>query len=180
MAWSELATNRRGEDCIDRIRRSGTVTTTTATAETTSTAQNVNVGDGAVTADVLKADAHSFTDGTTFTFSEAGPTFVNLVINGQLFGGSPPPNTKIKLPGLGTLWLNRVIQTPNSIEVRMIELIVSQNNSLGIPRLGRYPGSGGGGFGALSGAAGAARTGSSRCSRSESGREPGSRGAGPL
>jgi uncharacterized protein YdbL (DUF1318 family) len=111
----------------------GTVTTTTATAETTSTAQNVNLGDGAVTADVLKADAHSFTDGTTFTFSETGSTFVNLVINGQPFGGSPPPNTKIKLPGLGTLWLNRVIQTPNSIEVRMIELIVSQNNSLGIP-----------------------------------------------
>jgi hypothetical protein len=43
-----------------------------------------------------------------------------------------PPNTKVKISGLGTLWLHRVIQTDNYIEVRMVELIVTQANKYGI------------------------------------------------
>jgi hypothetical protein len=35
------------------------------------------------------------------------------------------PNTELSIPGVGTLWLNRVIVSPHGIEVRMIELVLS-------------------------------------------------------
>lgn len=44
-----------------------------------------------------------------------------------------PANTKLHISGVGTLWLHRVIQKPNSIEVRMIELVVKHANTLGLP-----------------------------------------------
>jgi hypothetical protein len=110
----------------------GTVTPSPASGETTSTVQAANVADGAVTADLVVADAHASSDGTTVTLSDDGSTIVNLMILGQPFGGDPGPNTKIHVAGLGTLWLHRVIETPNSIEVRMIELIVKVPNPLGI------------------------------------------------
>jgi len=112
----------------------GTVTSSVASGETTSTVQTVSVAGGAITADQVIADTHASSDGTTVTLSDAGSTIINLVILGQPFGGDPGPNTKIALAGFGTLWLHRVIQTSNSIEVRMIELIVTIRNPLGIPR----------------------------------------------
>ena len=112
----------------------GTVTSTSASGETTSTVQTANVADGAVTVDLIKADAHSFTDGSTFTFDDGGSQFVNLSVNGHPeIGDDVGPNTKVTLVGLGTLWLRREIITSNSIEIRMIELIISVQNSLGIP-----------------------------------------------
>jgi len=112
----------------------GTVTSSVASGETTSTVQTVSVAGGAITADQVIADTHASSDGTTVTLSDAGSTIINLVILGQPFGGDPGPNTKIALAGFGTLWLHRVIQTSNSIEVRMIELIVTVQNPLGIPK----------------------------------------------
>ena len=92
------------------------------------------MADGAVTVDLIKADAHSFTDGSTFTFGDGGSQFVNLSVNGHPeIGDDVGPNTKVTLVGLGTLWLRREIITSNSIEIRMIELIISVQNSLGIP-----------------------------------------------
>jgi hypothetical protein len=41
-------------------------------------------------------------------------------------------NTKVSLPGLATLWLNRVIKTSDSIEVRGVDLSVLNNNALGV------------------------------------------------
>lgn len=111
----------------------GTVTKSLASGETTSTVQTVSVAGDAVTADLVVADTHASSDGTTVTLSDSGSTIVNLMILGQPFGGDPAPNTKVHLAGFGTLWLHRVIQTSNSIEVRMIELIVTEQNPLGIP-----------------------------------------------
>ncbi len=112
----------------------GTVTSTTATGETTSTVQTANLVDGLVTADAVKADAHSFTDGTTFTFDDAGSSFLNLTVSGHPeINDQVGPNTKVFLAGLGTLWLKREITTPNSIEIRMIEIIVTLENNYGIP-----------------------------------------------
>jgi len=105
----------------------GTVTATDATGETTSTVQSANVLAGLVNATVIKADAHASTDGTNFTFSDAGSGFATLSVEG--FGAIDADvarNTKLDIAGVGTLWLHRVIRTPNSIEVRMIELIVEQ------------------------------------------------------
>jgi hypothetical protein len=38
----------------------------------------------------------------------------------------------VDIAGLGTLWLHRVIQTKDSIEIRMVELQITQQNQYGI------------------------------------------------
>ena len=112
----------------------GTVTATSATGETTSTVERANVLDGLVQATVIKADAHAFTDGTNFRFSDAGSSFASLSVQGfPAINENVDANTKLNIAGLGTLWLHRVIRKPNSIEVRMIELVVTQDNPNGLP-----------------------------------------------
>jgi hypothetical protein len=110
----------------------GTVNETSAQGETTSTVESVDLVSGLVTADLVKADAHASKSGGTFAFSDEGSGFGNLEINGKPLA-DVGANTKIKIADLGTLWLHRVIRTPNSIEVRMIELIVSEANVFDIP-----------------------------------------------
>ena len=112
----------------------GTVNSTSAVGEMTSTVQAVDVVTGLVTASLVKADAHASNIGGTLTFSDTGSMFVELHVTGfPNIGDDPPPNTRLHIVGLGTLWLHRVIQTSNSIEVRMIEVIVTEANSFGIP-----------------------------------------------
>ena len=113
---------------------SGLVDATSATGETTSTVEALDLLSSIVTADVIKADAHAFTDGRRFTFTDTGSMFVNLSVAGfPEIDDGVAPNTRLSLPGLGTLWLKREIFRPNSIEVRMIELVVNQENALGLP-----------------------------------------------
>ena len=112
----------------------GTVNSTSAVGEMTSTVQGVDVITGLVTASLVKADAHASNIGGTLTFSDTGSMFVDLHVTGfPNIGDDPPPNTRLHIVGLGTLWLHRVIQTSNNIEVRMIEVIVTEANSFGIP-----------------------------------------------
>ena len=83
---------------------------------------------------LVKANAHSFTDGRVFTFSDTGSSFVNLSVAGfPELGDDVAPNTRVSLAGLGTLWLKRELFGPNSIEIRMIELVVEQENGFGVP-----------------------------------------------
>jgi len=113
---------------------SGAVTSTSATGETTSTVEAASLLSALVTADVIRADAHSFTDGNAFTFTDTGSSFVNLSVAGfPNIDDDVPPNTRVSLAGLGDLWLKREIFRPNSIEVRMIQIIVNQANVYGIP-----------------------------------------------
>jgi len=109
----------------------GTISSTTASGETTSTVQAVNLVAGLVTADLIKADAHASKTGGTIALSDAGSTFVNLVVNGQSISGDVARNTQVTL-GNVTIWLHRVIQHPNSIEVRMVEIVVSGPNPFGL------------------------------------------------
>jgi len=82
----------------------------------------------------VKADAHASNINGILTFSDDGSMFVDLHVTGfPNIHDDVPPNTSLHIVGLGTLWLHRVIQTSNSIEVRMIELIVTEANSFGIP-----------------------------------------------
>lgn len=111
----------------------GTVNDSSAQGETTSTVQLVNILNDLVKASVVKADAHASKIGGTLSFSDTGSNFVGLSVTGfAQINDNVAPNTKLTIAGLGTLWLHRVIQTPHSIEVRMIELIVTQENTLGI------------------------------------------------
>ena len=110
----------------------GTVDSTSAVGEMTSTVQAVDVATSLVTATTVKADAHASNIGGTLTFSDDGAMFVGLHVSGFNIGDNVPPNTRLHIVGLGTLWLHRIIQTSNSIEVRMIELIVTEANSRGL------------------------------------------------
>lgn len=104
----------------------GSVTAAAAVGETTSTVQAANLLSGLLTATLIKADAHASTDGATFTFSDSGSTFGSLSVNGHpTIGADVAPNTKIALSGIGTLYLHRVIRTGSNIEVRMIELVLT-------------------------------------------------------
>ena len=111
----------------------GTVNSTSAAGELTSTIQTVDVVTSLVTASLIKADAHATSTGGTFTFSDDGTMFVDLHVAGfPNINDDVPANTRLSIAGLGTLWLRRTIQTPNSIEVRMIEVIVTETNIYGI------------------------------------------------
>jgi hypothetical protein len=111
----------------------GTVDETSAVTELTSTVQGIDVVTSLVTASLVKADAHASNIGGTLTFNDNGSMFVDLHVTGfPAIGDDVPPNTRLHIVGLGTLWLHRIIQTPNSIEVRMVELIVTEANGFGL------------------------------------------------
>jgi hypothetical protein len=47
-----------------------------------------------------------------------------------------PYNTQVSLAGLGTLYIKRIIRNypnPDSIEIRMIELVIAESNSYNLP-----------------------------------------------
>ncbi|MBA3570432.1 MAG: hypothetical protein H0W34_00320 [Pyrinomonadaceae bacterium] len=111
----------------------GTVTATSAVGELTSTVQGAAVLTDLVTASVVKADAHASKINGTLSFSDTS-TFVGLAVAGfPEINDNVAPNTQLTIAGLGTLWLHRVIQRSNSIEIRMIELSVTESNSFGLP-----------------------------------------------
>ena len=113
--------------------------TTTATGtlgpvsvgDTTSTVQSVDILNGLVTATGIKAAAHGESDGTNYTFNSNGST-LNVSVAGVPVLNIQP-NTTIQIPHVGTLHLYRVINGPRSITVRMIELVLQDNNNLGLP-----------------------------------------------
>ena len=104
----------------------------TATSLMTSSVKSVNLLNGLVTADAIRAVARGSKEGNSRTFTNAGSKFVNLVVAGRPLGSETGPNSKIDLPGIGTLWLQRVIRTSSGIEVRMIDLEVKQGNPFGL------------------------------------------------
>jgi hypothetical protein len=112
----------------------GSVTATSASGEITASVNGMNLLNTMVTSTAAKADAHATLSGSTPAFSDSGSAFSGLAVSGHPeVGSNPPPNTKVKMSGLGTLWLHRVIEQKDSIEVRMVELIVDTPNSLGLP-----------------------------------------------
>jgi hypothetical protein len=112
----------------------GTTESPPVSGETTSTLAGVNVAAGLVTADTIKSDAHAQTDGIKPIVSDAGSLFVNISVAGHPeITDAVAPNTSIAIAGLGTLWLKREYVGKNAIAIVMVELIVNQDNSLGIP-----------------------------------------------
>jgi hypothetical protein len=104
--------------------------------ETTSTIAGLNLVDGLVTADTIKADGHASTldGGVTFSVSDAGSQFVNLQVAGfPAIGDDVAMNTKVVIAGLGTLWFRHTYVVKNAIAIIMVELFVDQDNSYGIP-----------------------------------------------
>lgn len=106
----------------------GRVGSKTATAQTTSSVQSVNLLKGLITADLVRAVAGGSKKGKARSFTDAGSTFVNLVVAGRRIGNETGRNRAIQLPGIGTLWLHHVVPVKGGIEIRMIDLEVKEEN----------------------------------------------------
>jgi len=107
---------------------------TFAVGELTSTIEDLDLLDGLVTVGHVRASAQALKENGVRVFGFEGTEFVNLQVAGfPTIDDSVPPNTHLTIPGLGSLWLKRVIQGQNSVTVRMIELLVLEDNPLGLP-----------------------------------------------
>jgi hypothetical protein len=112
----------------------GNTTANNSNSQTSSTIQGLSLLSGLITASVINAEADGSTaDGVTFNWGSHG-SFVNIVVAGHPeITDNVTPNTQVKIANLGTLYLNRVRTGNDFIENRMIELVVNQNNTLGLP-----------------------------------------------
>jgi hypothetical protein len=130
---------------LTSILTSGTVTDTAesslgpvaSSGLTTSTVQNLNLLSGFVSASLIKAQTNTFINSSTHYLISGSGQFIGLSVAGHPeINDNVPPNTQVPIAGLGTLYLYRVINNfpaPHSVEVRMVELVVTQTNLLGLP-----------------------------------------------
>jgi hypothetical protein len=109
----------------------GTLGPTKTVGETTATIQSANLLNGLVTATAIKAVAHGEYDGANYTFNSNGSTLALSVAGVPVL--NIQPNMTIQIAHVGTLHVYHVINGPKSITVRMIELVISTNNNLGLP-----------------------------------------------
>ncbi|HEX3908452.1 MAG TPA: choice-of-anchor P family protein [Mycobacteriales bacterium] len=86
----------------------------------------LNVLAGVVQAKTVIARAHVQRKASGIARSTAGSSFGGLTVTGApAIGDNVPANTKHVLPGIGTLYLDRITKTKNGVQVRMIELVLS-------------------------------------------------------
>jgi hypothetical protein len=101
----------------------GVATKTTVSGMVTSTVQGLNLLSGDVTATAVKADVTA--SGNPPTLADHS-SFLGLSVAGHPgIGDNVPPNTKLHLAGVGTLWLHRVFRTSSRITVIMVQLHVT-------------------------------------------------------
>ena len=130
---------------LPSILTSGTVTDTAesslgslgSSGVTTSTVQNLNLLSGLVSASVIRAQTNTFINGSLHYLISGSGQFTSLSVAGHPeINDNVPANTTVPIAGLGTLYLYRIINnfpSPHSVEVRMVELVVTQTNLLGLP-----------------------------------------------
>ena len=107
-----------------RVTTSGAIGASTASAQSSATVEAVDIAGGLVTATLVVAMASSTANGTTATSNAEGSTLVGLTVNGLPLGDvSPPPNTRIDIPGVGTVFLNE--QVPGGDGVHTTALTVN-------------------------------------------------------
>lgn len=112
----------------------GDVDATTATVQLTDTSEEADVLNGLVHATAVRAVASGSAKNGVRQFNANGSGFAELSVHGfPRIDASVAPNTQLLIPGVGVLWLHRVIERASRIEVRMIEVEVTQSNDLGLP-----------------------------------------------
>jgi hypothetical protein len=110
----------------------GTVKARSVNGTAQSSLQSVNLLAGLLTASAVTSDATAHDDRGSITTSGSA-TFVDLAVAGHPgIPSSPRANTKIAVPGVGTLWLNRISQSATGIRVEAVELLVTHSNTLGL------------------------------------------------
>jgi hypothetical protein len=144
-AGSRSASNSVNFTSVPGILKSGTVVNTVSgevsasasVGSATSRIKNVDLLQGVLTADLIRGVATATADGSGFRTSFAGSRFVNLRVLGRPLGDNVAPNTKIAIPGLGTLTLYATgtsgdANTLSGI-VTMVVLKVNALNAVGLP-----------------------------------------------
>src|SRR5712691_3179964 len=113
-----------------------TLATTTSSSEGTADVVNEGLLGGVITADEIKAVSTTTLDANGLSVSASGSGFINLVVNGSAVSSNVPPNTTIKLAGIGKVVLNEQSAATGSwsakLIVNMIHVYVTQSNPLGI------------------------------------------------
>ena len=124
---------------------SGTITDTGSSALTspysigdmTTSVENLNLLNGLITAGAISGRVDASVNGFGGVFKNAVGSVVGISVAGHPeINDNVPYNTTVDLLGLGTLYLKHIIRTspnPNTIEIRMIEIVVAQDNSYGLP-----------------------------------------------
>lgn len=119
-----LGTTLRTGTIRDTVQ--GEVTSTTVTGRTTSTVQAVQLLNDLVRADTIKANASVSRTGGVHRVTSDGSSFVNLRVKGHAnVTAKVAPNTQVALPGVGTLYLHRVLKKSNSVHVIMVQLVLT-------------------------------------------------------
>jgi hypothetical protein len=111
---------------------SGVANPRTVKGQISSSVQSIRMLGGVISADAVNAAVTGVKQNGVRRFTDVSTGFVNLVVNGQSFGGDVPANTKIDIPNVGTLWLHHVVRTAHSLRVTMLELKLS-TAGLGVP-----------------------------------------------
>lgn len=111
----------------------GVLSATTATGQTTATVADANLVNGLIKATEIRASAHVARWNGSTSLSDADSGFGSLTVNGKAVSTSVAPNTVMQFAGIGTLYLHRKIVTGNSVEVRMIEFVVTHTNPFHLP-----------------------------------------------
>src|SRR3989442_1453864 len=101
-----------------------------ASAQSLATVEQVNILNGLITADAVVPISSSRGDAITATSDAAGSTLLGLVVNGVRLGDvTPAPNTRIDIPGVGTVILNEQTQSgdgvgTSALTVNMIHVVL--------------------------------------------------------
>ena len=109
----------------------------TQTSQAISDVVSVNLLAGLISAQEIKAVSTTTLDNSGFHLSAAGSSFNNLLVAGVPILGTPAPNTRIDLLGLGYVVLNEQTPFTNNVEgqlaVNMLHIYINTPNVLGIP-----------------------------------------------
>ena len=102
----------------------------------TSRVAGLNVLDGRITADAIKAVANTSASSRSINSSPKGSEFVNLEIAGNQMV-DVAPNTKVNLPSIGYVIVNEqkrpAAGSTARTQVNGLHVFVTRNNTLGVP-----------------------------------------------
>ena len=98
-------------------------------AQTSAEAADVSILNGLITARQVLGVAASYVNQQAAGSGADGSTLVDVVVNGVPLAGTPPPNTRIDLAGVGYVVLNEQTPTGNGvttsgISVNMIHVVL--------------------------------------------------------
>jgi hypothetical protein len=103
----------------------GTNDATVADARTTVEIAGINLFNGLIKADAIRAVAHAHRPAGGPTTTDRSTTFVNLTIAGTVIPINVSQNTVINVANLGTVTINQQGATPDAVLARVIDIKLS-------------------------------------------------------